>query len=557
MPDSSRSSTVAGNAAGTLDILVIGAGFAGLYAVHAARQAGHDVLCLEAGSGVGGTWFFNRYPGARCDVESIDYSYSFDEDLQNDWKWSERYATQPEILSYINHVAERFDLLRSIRLETRVVAADWDESAAVWRVATDAGEVHVARHVLCAAGSLSVPNKPPIPGVDDFAGEVLFTSQWPEPAPDLAGKRVGIVGTGSSGIQSIPVIAQEAEELTVFQRTPNFSVPALNRPLTEEDQRRIREEYPERRRKSRVSGGGSPYVAHPKSAEECDPDERTAALEKGWTTGGVLFGKTFPDQYTNIVSNDYARDFAVAKIRAIVEDPEVADDLIPSDHPIGTKRICTDSGYYATFNRDNVALVNLRKDPIEHIADWGVKTSESSYELDVLVFATGFDAMTGALTRMDIRGEGGVLLRDAWADGPVTYLGYQVPAFPNFFILNGPGSPAVLANMVLGSEMQVDWLLALIRAADEQGADRVAVSPDVAQEWTTQLQEAAEQTLFPRANSWYMGANIEGKPRKFMLYLGGLGTYAAFCDEIAADDYRGFELTAASAAAERTEQVVR
>ncbi|KQZ74959.1 flavin-containing monooxygenase [Nocardioides sp. Root151] len=550
MPSNTRPSTSSREDADVLDVLVIGAGFAGLYAVHAAREAGLDVVCLEAGAGVGGTWFFNRYPGARCDVESIDYSYSFDEDLQNDWTWSERYATQPEILAYINHVAERFDLLRSIRLETRVASADWDELSAVWRVLTEAGDAHVARHVFCAAGSLSVPNKPPIPGVDDFAGEVLFTAQWPEPAPDLTGKRVGVIGTGSSGIQSIPMIAREAGELTVFQRTPNFSVPALNRPLDENDQRRIREEYPERRRKSRISGGGSPYIAHPRSAEECDPEEREAALEKGWTTGGVLFGKTFPDQYTNIVSNDYARDFAVAKIRSIVDDPRVADDLIPTDHPIGTKRICTDSGYYDTFNRDNVSLVNLRREPIEHIADWGVKTADSSYELDVLVFATGFDAMTGALTRMDIRGEDGVLLRDAWADGPVTYLGYQVPAFPNFFIVNGPGSPAVLANMVMGSEMQVDWLLDLIHAADEQGVDRIAASPDAATEWTTQLETAAESTLFVRANSWYMGANIEGKPKRFMLYLGGLGTYAGVCKEIAADGYRGFELTGAPALAE-------
>ena len=526
-----------------LDVLVVGAGFAGLYAVHASRQAGLDVLCLEAGAGVGGTWYFNRYPGARCDVESIDYSYSFDEDLQNDWVWSERYATQPEILSYINHVAERFDLLRSIRLETRVTTAHFDEAASRWRVQTAAGDQLVARHLVFATGSLSIPNRPDIPGLDDFAGDVLFTAQWPDPAPSFVGKRVGVIGTGSSGIQSIPVIAQDAAELTVFQRTPNYSVPALNRPLTEEDQRRIREEYPERRRKSRRSGGGSPYVAHPRIAEECDPDERAAALEKGWTTGGVLFGKTFPDQYTNIVANDYAREFAEAKITAIVEDPEVARKLIPQDQPLGAKRICTDSGYYQTFNRENVALVNLREEPISSVADWGIKTASSSYELDVLVFATGFDALTGALAQIDLRGVGGVSIQDAWVDGPVTYLGIQVPGFPNLHMINGPGSPGVLANMVMHAELQFDWVLDLIRAASERGADLVEARFDVAEKWTTHVDEVAAGTVFVQTDSWYLGSNIEGKPRRFMLYTGGLATYLDMCAEVAASDYEGFVFT--------------
>lgn len=524
----------------TLDVLVIGAGFAGLYAVYASRQAGLDVLCLEAGEGVGGTWYFNRYPGARCDVESIDYSYSFDEDLQNEWEWSERYATQPEILAYFNHVAERFDLLRSIRLSTRVATAEWDETAAVWRVATEAGDVHIARHVVCATGSLSIPNKPAIAGVDDFEGEVLFTAQWPDSQPSFAGKRIGVIGTGSSGIQSIPLIAQEAAELTVFQRTPNFSVPALNRKLTEEDQRRIREEYPERRRKSRLSGGGSPYVAYPKKAADCTPEERNAALEKGWETGGVLFGKTFPDQYTNIAANDYAREFAEAKITAIVDDPETVRHLIPRDQPLGGKRICTDSGYFETFNRDNVSLVNLREEPISSIAPWGIKTETSSYELDVIVFATGFDALTGALSRIDLRGAGGVRIQDAWADGPLTYLGLQVPGFPNLHLLNGPGSPGVLANMVMHAELQFDWVLALIRAADERGADRVEARADVAQKWTAEVDEAAAGTVFVRTDSWYLGSNIEGKPRRFMLDTRGLASYMGTCKEVAESGYEGF-----------------
>jgi len=523
-----------------LDVLVIGAGFAGIYAVHASREAGLDVLALEAGEGVGGTWFFNRYPGARCDVESIDYSYSFDEDLQNDWVWSERYATQPEILAYVNHVVERFDLMRSIRLGTRVTTAHFDEGAALWRVETDTGESFVARHLVFATGSLSVPNRPDLPGLDDFTGEVLFTAQWPEPTPSLAGKRVAVIGTGSSGIQSIPVIAEEAEQLTVFQRTPNWSVPALNRPLTDDDQRRIREEYPDRREKSRRSGGGSPYVAHPNNGVDCAPEEAAAALEKGWTTGGVLFGKTFPDQYSNLASNDLAREFAEAKIKSIVEDPEVARQLTPVNQPVGAKRICTDSGYFATFNRDNVSLVNLREDPIESVTEWGIKTATSSHEIDVLVFATGFDALTGALARIDLRGVRGARIQDAWRDGPHTYLGVQVPGFPNMFVVNGPGAPGVLANMVMHAELQFDWILDLIQVATARGATSVEVRDDVAEKWTRGIDDLADGTIFVRADSWYVGANIEGKPRRFMLFLGGLGTYMDICREVAANDYEGF-----------------
>lgn len=526
-----------------LDVLVIGAGFAGLYAVHASRAAGLDVLCLEAGAGVGGTWYFNRYPGARCDVESIDYSYSFDEDLQNDWVWSERYATQPEILSYIDHVAERFDLMRSIRLETRVVTAHFDEAGSVWRVVDEAGDPYVARHLVFATGSLSIPNRPAIPGLDDFRGEILFTAQWPDPAPSFAGKRVGVVGTGSSGIQSIPVLAREAAQLTVFQRTPNYSVPALNRRLTEQDQVRIREDYPERRRKSRASGGGSPYVAHPRNAADCDPQERAEALEKGWTTGGVLFGKTFPDQYTDLESNDFAREFAEAKITALVEDPEVARHLIPTGQPLGAKRICTDSGYFETFNRDNVSLVNLREEPISAVTDWGVKTSRSAYDLDVLVFATGFDALTGALAQIDLRGVDGVRIQDAWEAGPVTYLGIQVPGFPNLHMINGPGSPGVLANMVMHAELQYDWVLGLIAAADERGAGRVEVRADSAEKWTSHVDEAAAGTVFVRTDSWYLGSNIEGKPRRFMLYTRGMGTYLDICADVAESGYEGFVFT--------------
>ncbi|MEU6269663.1 flavin-containing monooxygenase [Saccharopolyspora shandongensis] len=526
------------------DVLVVGAGFAGLYAVHAFRRAGLDVICLEAGEDVGGTWFFNRYPGARCDVESIDYSYSFDEDLQRDWVWSERYATQPEILSYIHHVADRFDLRRHIELDKRVVAANFDERTSRWEVRTEDGDEYAARYVLFATGSLSAPNKPDIPGADTFAGETYFTARWPEPGPSLRGKRVGIIGTGSSSVQSVPILAGEADSLTVFQRTPNYSVPALNRPLTDADQRRIREEYPARRAKARMSGGGSPHQAHPKRAAECTPEEREAALEAGWRNGGVLYGKTFPDQFTDIEANDFAREFAERKIRQIVADPRTAEDLIPTDHPIGTKRICTDSGYFETFNLDKVELVNLRREPITRITAAGIETSAGLRELDVLVYATGFDAMTGALTRIDITGPRGDRIKDAWAEGPVTYLGVQIPGFPNLFTVNGPGAPSVLSNMVLTAEQQVDWLAELVRHADETGAAQVEVRDDAAVKWTDHVQQAADATLFPRANSWYLGANIEGKPRRFMPYVAGLGAYRERCEAIKADGYEGFVFTA-------------
>lgn len=522
------------------DVLVIGAGFAGVYAVHAASRRGHDVLCLEAGSGVGGTWYWNRYPGARCDVESIDYSYSFDEQLQREWSWSERYATQPEILSYIQYVTQQYDLESHIRLDTLVVRARFDESASLWHVDTAAGEHHVARYLVCATGSLSEPHTPPIPGLDEFSGETLYTAQWPADSPSLTGKRVGVIGTGSSGIQSIPVLATEAEHVAVFQRTANYSVPALHRHFTPEDQERIRKEYPERRRTAWRSGGGSPHVAYPKKGVDCTPEERANELEKGWQTGGVLFSKTFPDQLSNPETNRYAREFAEAKIREVVTDPDTADDLVPTDHPIGTKRICTDSGYYDTFNRDNVTLVNLRKDPIVRIDQAGITTETSSYPLDVLVLATGFDALTGTLTRIDIQGVARARLAQEWARGPVTYLGYQIPKFPNLFMINGPGSPSVLANMIMTAELQTDWILDLIDAAHDRGATRIEARAEAARTWTEHIQSIADETLFPQANSWYVGANIEGKPRQFMLYVRGLGTYADVCRAESANGYAGF-----------------
>jgi cation diffusion facilitator CzcD-associated flavoprotein CzcO len=526
----------------TSDVIVIGAGFAGLYAVHRAASSSLSVIAIEAAPDVGGTWYWNRYPGARCDVESVDYSYSFDDELQQSWRWSERFAAQPEILAYLRHVADRFDLRRHYRFGIDVVGATFDEGR--WHVDTATGQSYAAQFLVCATGCLSAVNRPNIPGAESFSGEVYFTAAWPRADPELRGKRVGLIGTGSSGIQVAPIIAAEAEKLVVFQRSANYTIPMPNRPWTAEEQRQIREQYPERRRVSAYAAAGTPHGTYHKNAIDTEPSEQVEALWKRWREGGVLYAKTFPDQTSDLTANDVARKFAEERIREIVRDPVVASDLIPVDHPIGTKRICTDDGYYATFNRDNVRLVNLRREPIDEITADGVRTAATTYPCDVLIFATGFDAMTGALTRINPRGPAGERLRDLWADGPVTFLGLMVPDLPNLFTISGPGSPSVLANMVLHAEVQVDWAMDLVRAARRLGVSEVEPRRDAAASWTEQVALAAERTLFPKAaSSWYLGANIEGKKRTFMPYIGGFGTYRRHCDDVAQHDYAGLVLT--------------
>jgi cation diffusion facilitator CzcD-associated flavoprotein CzcO len=525
----------------TVDAIVIGAGFAGLYAVHRCASEGLTVLGIEAAPGVGGTWYWNRYPGARCDVESVDYSYSFDENLQSNWTWTERFAGQAEILAYLDHVADRFDLRRHYEFDTEVTGARFD--AGEWVVQTSAGERR-GRYLLCATGCLSAVNRPDIPGLTDFAGQVYYTAAWPREDPDLRGKKIGVIGTGSSGIQAVPILAAQAESLVVFQRSPNYTVPMPNHPWSEDDLARIRQEYPERRHRSAYAPAGTPHGTYHKNALETDPEEREEALWRRWRDGGVLFSKTFPDQTSVLAANDIARRFAENRIRDIVSDSEVADDLIPTDHPIGTKRICTDAGYYETFNRDNVRLVNLRREPIEAIATGGVRTAAASYACDVLVFATGFDALTGAMTRIDPVGPGGDRLSQIWAGGPVTFLGVMVPRLPNLFSFSGPGSPSVLANMVLHAEVQVDWAVDLMVAARHRGITEVEPRRDAARAWTNHVAEAAGRTLFLKAqSSWYLGANIDGKKRVFMPYAGGFGNYRKYLDDAVQQGYSGLVLT--------------
>ncbi|MCV7159956.1 NAD(P)/FAD-dependent oxidoreductase [Mycolicibacterium brisbanense] len=528
-----------------VDVVVVGAGFGGLYALHHFRERGLSVRVFEAAPDVGGTWYFNRYPGARCDVESVDYCYSFSEELQQEWTWTEKYATQGEILKYINWVADRLDLRSGITFNTRVSSAVFDEDALFWRVTGEgaAGTVTVAaRFVVMATGPLSASLTPDFAGLETFAGEIYHTAHWPHEGVDFTGRRVAVVGTGSSGIQSIPVIAEQAEQLYVFQRTPNYSVPAGNRALTDAEIAEIKANYAERRHKSWRSGGGSPHVVHPKLTMEATPDERRAAFEERWNLGGVLFSKTFADQMTNIEANEEARKFYEEKIRALIDAPELAELLIPTDHPIGTKRICTDSNYFQTFNRSNVRLVSVRKTPIECVDESGINTTEAHYDVDAIVLATGFDAMTGALAKINIVGRGGRRLVDSWADGPRTYLGLGVDGFPNLFLVSGPGAPAVLANMVLHAEAHINWIADAIAYLDEQGYAAMEATPEAVDGWVLECNQRAEATLFPRANSWYMGANVPGKPRVFMLFIGGFATYLDICAEIANADYKGFAL---------------
>jgi cyclohexanone monooxygenase len=526
-----------------LDAAVVGAGFAGLYMLHRLRELGFSVKVYEAGSGVGGTWFWNRYPGARCDVESVDYSYSFSKELEQEWTWTERYAAQPEILEYLNFVADKFDLRRDIQFDTRIRSARFDEKSSRWELLTEGDELIRARVCIMATGCLSDPKLPEIPGVDSFSGPTYHTGRWPHTQVDFSGQRVGVIGTGSSAIQSIPHIARQAERLIVFQRTPNFSVPAWNHLLGAEYVAEVKADYPARREMCRQSQAGFPIAGTTEDAASATPERRAERFEERWAVGGLGFLGSFSDLLVNPASNEAACDFLRQKIRECVEDPATAEMLSPTGYPCGTKRLCVATGYYETFNRPNVALVDLRRTPIERITEDGVVTSDAAYELDALVFATGFDAMTGALSRIEITGVGGRTLAEKWRDGPRAHLGVASAGFPNLFIVTGPGSPSVLSNMVVSIEQHVDWIADCLVHLRGRGLERIEPKADAEDEWVSLVGQIADFTLFPKANSWYVGANVEGKPRVFMPYVGGVGTYRQHCDEVAAQGYEGFVLS--------------
>ena len=527
-----------------LDVLVVGAGFSGVYMLHRLRQLGLSARVLERGDGVGGVWFWNRYPGARCDVQSFDYCYSFDEDLQQEWRWTERYAAQPEILSYIEHVVERFDLLRDIQLETTVVSADFDERTDRWHVRTDDDHTFVAQFVVMATGVLSASKRPDFPGLEDFEGDWYLTSSWPKEGVDLSGRRVGLIGTGSTGIQIAPQLAEQADHLYVFQRTPNFSMPARNHPLDDDFYRELRAGYRERRTAARQTARGypSPPVLGDRPALEHSAQERQEVYERVWANGGPTFTSSFPDLILDKAANDTAADFVRSKIREIVRDPVTAELLSPHDHPLGTRRPCVDTDYYPVFNRDDVTLVDVRRAAIERIEPHGLRTTEESYELDTIVFAIGFDAMTGALMRIDIKGAGGAPLREAWEDGPHSYLGLAVAGFPNLFMITGPGSPSVLTNMVMSIEQHVEWISELLRHAHANGVQRIEARIEAQEAWGEHVVEAADKTLLPLANSWWTGSNIPGKPRVFMPYVAGFAVYGQKLQEVVDRGYDGFDL---------------
>ena len=530
----------------TYDVVVVGAGFAGMYMLHRLRGQGLSVRVYEQGGDVGGTWYWNRYPGARCDVESMQYSYSFSEELQQEWNWSERYAPQPEILKYANHVADRFGLRSDIQLNTRVDRAAFDEDANRWEVATSDGNTVTAKHVVLATGCLSNARMPDIKGLRDFKGKVYHTGHWPHEPVDFTGLRVGVIGTGSSAIQSVPIIARQASELTVFQRTPNFSIPARNAPLTEEEREAFRAKYPEIRRFAREEARNGIYTEMPDRGALDDGDnERRSKYEARWNRGGLTFMSVYNNLAIDKAANDTAADFVREKIAEVVNDPQTAKLLQPDNHPIGSKRICIDTDYYATFNRPNVTLVDIRSNPIEEVTTNAVRTGAKDYEVDALVLATGFDAMTGSVAKIDIRGRDGQTLNQKWAEGPKTYLGLMSAGFPNLFIITGPGSPSVLSNMIVSIEQHVDWISDCIAYMRNRGLDAVEANRDAEDKWVAHVNEVAHTTLYPQANSWYMGANIPGKPQIFMPYIGGVGVYRQICNDVAAKGYEGFSMTGA------------
>ncbi|UCH47045.1 MAG: NAD(P)/FAD-dependent oxidoreductase [Betaproteobacteria bacterium] len=531
-----------GSASDSVDVVIVGAGFAGMYMLHRLREAGFSALVLEAGSDVGGTWYWNRYPGARCDVESMQYSYQFSDELQQEWDWSEKYATQPEILRYADHVADRFDLRRDIRFNIRVKAAQFDDDTGSWLLTSTDGEQFRATFCVMATGCLSAVNKARIDGLESFKGNVYHTGEWPHEGVDFTGQRVAVIGTGSSAIQAIPIIAQQAEQLYVFQRTPNYTIPAHNAPLEPQQRQAVKDRYREFRDEAKQSFTGVLFRYNPESAVEVSEQRRREEFEARWAYGGVTFMGAFSDLLFDRRANDAAAGFVRSKIRQIVKDPEVAEMLCP-DNIIGCKRLCVDTDYYATYNRSNVELIDVNKSPIKRITPDGVVAGKNTYEVDAIVLATGFDAMTGALIRIDIRNGSGEALAEKWKYGPRAYLGLMISGFPNLFTITGPGSPSVLTNMLPSIEQHVEWIGDCLVHLRETGKSRIDATSEAEDKWVEHVNQVAGGNLRSTCSSWYVGANVPGKPRVFMPYIGGFPAYVKKCDEVVARSYEGFAVT--------------
>ncbi len=523
------------------DVIVIGSGFGGMYMLHRLRSLGMSARVYEVADDVGGTWYWNRYPGARCDIESMQYSYSFSEGLEQEWSWSEKYASQPEILDYARHVADRFDLRRDIRFQTRVTTASFDEHDGRWIVETNRGDRVTGRYLVSAVGCLSAANLPAFAGMQDCRVPILHTGRWPHEGFDFTGLRVGVIGTGSSAIQSIPVISRDAEAVVVFQRTPNYAVPARNAPMNPDYERGIKANYADFRALARTRLPAFLFQYDKRSALELSPPERERHYEDYWRRGGLGFLGAFSDLLLNQESNDSIAEFVRGKIRSVVKDPEVAQLLSP-DNVFGCKRLCVDSGYYETFNLPHVDLVDVSETPIQYFTETGLVVADQRYDFDVIVCATGFAAMTGSLDRIRITGRKGMTLKDKWRSGPRTYLGLMSAGFPNFFTVTGPGSPSVLANMMPAIEQHVDWIAHCFTRLDDAGArmiEPLAVSENA---WIGHVNEVANESLRSTCSSWYVGANIPGRPRVFMPYIGGFPAYLDRCNAETETSYAGFAI---------------
>ena len=524
-----------------VDVVVVGAGFSGLYLLYRLRKAGFSTRVFERGGDVGGTWYWNRYPGARCDVESLQYSYSFDEQLQQDWHWPEKFSAQPDILAYANHVADRFNLKKDIEFNIEVKASWFDENLKTWKITTNTGEEIDAQYFIMATGCISTTQIPNIKGLSDYVGNTFHTGDWPHEEVDFSGQSIAVIGTGSSGIQSIPVLAKQAKKLTVFQRTPNYSIPSQNEPMTKKYERSWKDVYSERRKEMRYSAHGSLKDLNDVPALSVDEDQRQELYTKRWAIGGTGFLGSFNDLLTNADANYTAAEYVRQQIKRVVKDKETAEILCPRSYPIGTKRICIDTGYFETYNRENVKLVDISKKPIQRLVADGIIVDDQLYAFDSIIFATGFDAMTGSIFNVDIKGRDGLALKEKWNAGPKTYLGLMSASFPNLFMITGPGSPSVKSNMIMSIEQHVDLVIETLLSMRRKGLSVVEPELEAENKWVDHVQEVANKTLFPQANSWYMGANIPGKPRLFMPYIGGVGAYREICEEIVANNYRGFK----------------
>ena len=531
-----------------VDVVVVGAGFSGLYLLYRLRKAGFSTRVFERGGDVGGTWYWNRYPGARCDVESLQYSYSFDEQLQQDWHWPEKFSAQPDILAYANHVADRFNLKKDIEFNIEVKASWFDENLKTWKITTNTGEEINAQYFIMATGCISTTQIPNIKGLSDYVGNTFHTGDWPHEEVDFSGQSIAVIGTGSSGIQSIPVLAKQAKKLTVFQRTPNYSIPSQNEPMTKKYERSWKDVYSERRKEMRYSAHGSLKDLNDVPALSVDEDQRQELYTKRWAIGGTGFLGSFNDLLTNADANYTAAEYVRQQIKRVVKDKETAEILCPRSYPIGTKRICIDTGYFETYNRENVKLVDISKKPIQRLVADGIIVDDQLYAFDSIIFATGFDAMTGSIFNVDIKGRDGLALKEKWNAGPKTYLGLMSASFPNLFMITGPGSPSVKSNMIMSIEQHVDLVIETLLSMRRKGLSVVEPELEAENKWVDHVQEVANKTLFPQANSWYMGANIPGKPRLFMPYIGGVGAYREICEEIVANNYRGFKFEKAKQA---------